>query len=159
MPLLKYFGFVGGALLLLLYAFNCFLPEVRMESVYAESERPTIRISSMEKLPEKIDFDTNLPTAVPLPTAAAINPPVLQSAFVFVKITPGPLPSFSSATSVVKMAEPVITPRVAKQIGRRAAKPYGNAASDRPVPAASAIQLSLIDDMRSRFGRTVFKLN
>ena len=137
MPLLKYFGFVGGALLLLLYAFNCFLPEMRIKSVYAEFERPTIRISSMEKLPEKIDFDTNLPTAVPLPTTAAINPPVLQSAFVFVKITPGPLPSFSSATSVVRTAEPVITPLWPN---RSAAERLNRTAMLQGLPGASGVR-------------------
>jgi hypothetical protein len=159
MPLLKYFGFVGGALLLLLMALNSLLSEVKNESVHAVSGRPMIRISSIEQLPEKVDFDTNLPAIVPLPTTILVNPPAPRSAFVFVQITPGRLPSFSPATSVVRTVEAVETPRVTKQMGRRAAKPYGNVAIDRPVPAASVIRLSLIDDMRSRFEQSVFKLN
>ena len=65
MPLLKYFGFVGSALLLLLLALNWLLPEVKTESVNAAAEKPVIRISSIEKLPEKIDIDTNSSTIVP----------------------------------------------------------------------------------------------
>jgi|SRR5664279_2698953 hypothetical protein len=159
MPLLKYIAFVGSTLLLLLLALNWLLPEMKMESVHADSERPIIRIGSIEKKPEKVDFDTNLPTIVPSPTIIVIDPPVLQSAFVFVQITPDPLPSFSSVTRVVRTADAVVTPHVTKQIDRRAAKPHSNASTDRPVPAASVIRLSLIDDMRSRFGRSVFKLN
>ena len=96
MPLLKYFGFVGSALLLLLLALNWTLPEVKTESVNADTEKPVIRINSIEKLPEKVDFDTNLLTIVPSPTMIVIDTPVPQSAFVFVQLTPGSLPSFST---------------------------------------------------------------
>jgi hypothetical protein len=89
----------------------------------------------------------------------AIDPPVLQSPFVFVQITPGSLPSFSTATTVVTTAEAAVAPRVTKQSGRGAAKPHSNVSTDRAAPAASVIRLSLIDDMRSRFGQSVFKLN
>ena len=159
MPLLKYFGFVGSALLLLLLALNWLLPEVKTESVNADAEKPVIRISSIEKLPEKVDIDTNLSTIVPSLTMIAIDPPVLQSPFVFVQITPGSLPSFSTVTTVVTTAEAAVTPRVTKQSGRGAAKPHSNASTDRAAPAASVIRLSLIDDMRSRFGQRFFKLN
>jgi hypothetical protein len=160
MPLLKYFGFVGSALLLLLLALNWLLPEVKTESVNADAQRPVIRISSIEKLPEKVDIDTNLSTIVPSLTMIAIEPPVLlQSPFVFVQITPGSLPSFSTATTVVTTAEAAVTPRVTKQSGRGAAKSHSNSSSDRAAPAAPLIRLSLIDDMRSRFGQSSFKLN
>jgi hypothetical protein len=159
MLLLKYFSFSGSALLLLLLALNSLLIDAKEESVHADTARPVIRIRSIEKLPEKVDFDTNLPTIVPLPATIVINPPVLRSSFAFVQITPGPLPSFSSVTSVVRTAEAVGTPHVTKQIGRRANKPLTNATNERPAPAASEIQLSLIDDMRSRFEQSVFKVN
>lgn len=158
MPLLKYFGFVGSALLLLLLALNWLLPEVKTESINAGTEKPVIRISSIEKLPEKVEIDTNLSTIVPSPTMIAVDPPMLQSPFVFVQITPGSLPSFSTVTTVVT-AEAVVTPRVTKQSSRGAAKPHSNASTDRAAPAASVIRLSLIDDMRSRFGQSFFELN
>jgi hypothetical protein len=158
MPLLKYFGFAGGALLSLLWALNWLSSEMKTELVNA-AERPAIRISSIEKLPEKVDFDTNLPTIGPSPTMIVINTPVPQSAFVFVQITPGSLPSFSSLTRVVRTAEAAATPDVTKQIGRGAAKLHRNVAIKRTASAASVIRLSLIDDMRSRFGQSSFKLN
>jgi hypothetical protein len=159
MPLLKYFGFVGSALLSLLLALNWLLPEAKTESVNADAERPVIRISSIEKLPEKVDIDTNLSTISPSLTMIAIDPPVLQSPFVFVQITPGALPSFSTVTTVVTTAEAAVTSRVTKRSGRGATKPHSNASTDRGAPAASVIRLSLIDDMRSRFGQSFFKLN
>jgi hypothetical protein len=159
MPLLKYFGFVGSTLLLLLLALNWLMPEVKTESVNADVDKPVIRISSIEKLPEKIDIDTKFSTIVPSLTMTAIDPPVLQSPFVFVQITPGSLPSFSTATTVVTTAGAAVTSPITKQSGRGAAKPHSNASTDRAASAASVIRLSLIDDMRSRFGQSSFKLN
>ena len=66
MPLVKYFGFVGSALVLLLLVMNgsalvllllvmnWFLPEPASEPVHVSIERPVIRISSMETLPERM---------------------------------------------------------------------------------------------------------
>ena len=59
MPLLRYFCVVGPALLILLLAVNWILPEA-IEPVHASTVRPNIRISSIEKLPERVEFDTSL---------------------------------------------------------------------------------------------------
>ena len=73
MPLLRYFVFVGGALLALLFISNAYLPklpdEVRADS---EVDRSTIRIHSAYKWPERVVFDTNQPTIVPPPAAITI---------------------------------------------------------------------------------------
>ena len=69
MPLMRYFGFVGSALLLLLFALNWYLPQPLVEPVRAVTDQPVIRISSIEKLPERVVIDTSLPTIVPPPTA------------------------------------------------------------------------------------------
>jgi hypothetical protein len=69
MPLMRYFGFVGSALLLLLFALDRYLPQPVVEPVRAVAEKPVIRISSIEKLPERIVIDTSLPTIVPPPAA------------------------------------------------------------------------------------------
>jgi hypothetical protein len=159
MPLLRYFVFVGSALMLLLLAVNWLLPEVKTESVHADTEKPVIRISSIEKLPEKVDFDTNSPTIVPSPTMVVINPPVPQSAFVFVQITPGALASFSLVTRAARTAGAVAKPHTTNKIDRRPALPNINATTDDTAPAASVIRLSLIDAMRSQFGQSFFKLN
>lgn len=66
MPLLRYFVFVGGALLALLFVSSAYLPkmpdEVRADSGF---DRSIIRIHSERKWPERIVFDTNQPTIVP----------------------------------------------------------------------------------------------
>ena len=70
MPLSRYFSFVGGVLLALLFVLDaCFpeLPVVAKAKVYP----PVIRIYSDEKWPERIVYDTNLPTIVPVPAATA----------------------------------------------------------------------------------------
>lgn len=75
MPLLRYFVFVGGALLALLFVSNAYLPktpdEVRADAGFARS---TIRIHSERKWPERVVFDTNQPTIVPAPTTIASVP-------------------------------------------------------------------------------------
>ena len=67
MPLMKYFGFVGKALLMFLLGLNWFLPQAASEPIGADIDRPVIRISSVEKLPERVIIDTSLPTIVPSP--------------------------------------------------------------------------------------------
>jgi len=69
MPLLRYFVFVGGALLVLLFVSDAFFPKMP-DQVRADSELPVIRIHSDRKWPERVVFDTNRPTIVP---AAAAN--------------------------------------------------------------------------------------
>jgi hypothetical protein len=69
MPLMRYFGFVGSALLLLLFGLNWYLPQPVAEPVGAVTDKPAIRISSIETLPERVVIDTSLPTIVPPPTA------------------------------------------------------------------------------------------
>ena len=72
MPLLRYFVFVGGALLALLFVSNALVPkapdEVRADS---EFDKSTIRIQSERKWPARVVFDTNQPTIIPTPAATA----------------------------------------------------------------------------------------
>jgi hypothetical protein len=78
MPLARYFSLVGGVLLALLFVLDaCFpeLPAVAKAKVYP----PVIRIYSDEKWPERIVYDTSLPTIVPAPVATA-EPIVLAPA-------------------------------------------------------------------------------
>ena len=72
MPLARYFLYVGGALLALLFVVNATLPDLPM----AESSQPAptdlsiIRIHSDRKWPERIVFDTTRPTIAPVPNPA-----------------------------------------------------------------------------------------
>jgi len=67
MPLLRYFGFVGSALVLLLFGLSWCFPQPVAEPIRSGIDRPVIRISSVERLPERVDIDTSLPTIVPSP--------------------------------------------------------------------------------------------
>ena len=69
----RYFVFVGGALLALLFVVNAALPALpTVESPQsAGTDRSIIRIQSDRKWPERIVFDTTRPTVTPNPTLAA----------------------------------------------------------------------------------------
>jgi hypothetical protein len=81
MPVVRYFLCVGGVLLALLLAISAFAPrEPIVASNSAPSvDRPTVRIHSDQKLPERVVYDTSLPTVVPpaatVQVAAAPPPP------------------------------------------------------------------------------------
>ena len=83
---IKYFGFVGSALVLLLIGSGWCFPQPPSEPPGAVTERPAIRIASAERLPEPVIIDTSLPTIVsppnvlefakrwPQATVAEVNP-------------------------------------------------------------------------------------
>jgi hypothetical protein len=76
MPLARYFLFVGGVLLALLLLSNEVLPKLPVEAESAEAgrDKAVIRIQSDRKWPERVVFDTNLPTIVPPQTVAVSAP-------------------------------------------------------------------------------------
>jgi hypothetical protein len=85
MPVARYFLFVGGALLALLLAVNALVPEqavVASQAVSSSVDKTVVRIRSDQKLPERVVYDTSLPTIVPprAVTAQAVVPPVPASA-------------------------------------------------------------------------------
>jgi len=71
MPVARYFLFVGGVLLALLLAIDAFAPlQVAVASNAAPAvDKTVVRIRSDQKLPERVVYDTSLPTIVP-PAAA-----------------------------------------------------------------------------------------
>ena len=72
MPLMRYFLFVGGVLLALLFVSDAYAPKWLVMSragTTATTENPTLRIRSDRKWPESVVFDTSLPTIVPALTA------------------------------------------------------------------------------------------
>ena len=73
MPLLRYFVFVGGALLALLFITDSYFPKQPVVTA-ADSgiDKSTIRIHSDRKWPERVVFDTNQPTIVPAAPANTI---------------------------------------------------------------------------------------
>jgi hypothetical protein len=85
MPVARYFLFVGGVLLALLVAIDAFVPQ---QAVVASQAAPSVdktvvRIRSDQKPPERVVYDTSLPTIVPpqavtaqavMPAAAPVSP-------------------------------------------------------------------------------------
>jgi hypothetical protein len=69
MPLTRYFYSVGGVLLALLFILDACFP--RLPDAKATSDPPAIRIHSDRKWPERIVYDTSLPTIVPVSVATA----------------------------------------------------------------------------------------
>jgi hypothetical protein len=60
MPLLRYFLFVGGSLLALLFVVNAAFPTVPLpETLTSGSDLPPARIHSERKWPERMVFDTS----------------------------------------------------------------------------------------------------
>ncbi len=74
MPVLRYFVFVGGALVALLFVSNAYLPKMPDElRVDTGLDKSIIRIHSDRKWPERVVFDTNQPPmVVPAPAANTI---------------------------------------------------------------------------------------
>lgn len=78
MPIFRYFVFVGGALLGLLFAADFVWPTSPVAEVVAGAsyDQPVIRIRSDRHLPERVVLDTSQPTiAAPVTTSAAIAAP------------------------------------------------------------------------------------
>jgi hypothetical protein len=70
MPLARYFLWVGAVLLALLFVADLFLPELPpVES--ADSRLPAIHIQSIQKWPDRVVYDTSIPTIIPAPSAKA----------------------------------------------------------------------------------------
>jgi hypothetical protein len=128
MPLVRYFFFVGGALLALLFISNAYLPNPP-DVATADADLPVIRIHSDRKWPERVVFDTTRPTIVPMQTANTGAPAATTVADLaakarlrqaFAQLQP-PAPTQAQA-SVPAKPEPKLQPKhkVAK---RRAAPP------------------------------------
>ncbi len=64
MPLARYFLYVGGALLALLFISDPYLPKLPAAD-WGNSRSTIIHIHSDQKWPERIVYDTSLPTVVP----------------------------------------------------------------------------------------------
>ena len=72
MPVARFFMYVGGVLLALLFISDAFLPKLpAADRTDTATELPAIRIHSDRKWPERVVFDTSIPTIVPVQIAKA----------------------------------------------------------------------------------------
>ncbi|MFO1108277.1 MAG: hypothetical protein U1E61_03725 [Bradyrhizobium sp.] len=123
MPLARYFLFVGGALMALLFAFDFFSPKAVADSGIQAAgavDKSTLRIKSDQKWPERIVFDTTQPTVVP--TAATQTAQTVQ---------PGPEPA-AELTATARVRE-----TFAQFVPVEPKKPEATAAKKRKAAKAS----------------------
>ena len=173
MPLMKYFVLVGSALVLLLLAMNWLSPGPTAEPIYSGIQRPAIRISSIETLPERVVFDNTMPYMAPPSNVMRVAAQPLQSALTFEKITPGLLPAFSTLAQVTpktitekrdaakitakrEPAKKVVANRVAPQAHIAAVQNHPVRDTERDTKPD--IKTTLLDDIAGRFGQ-MFKMN
>jgi hypothetical protein len=100
MPLVRYFLFVGAALLTLLFVVDSCLPKLPpAERTNAAANLSVIRIHSERKWPERVVFDTSLPTItpatagiaeanIPAPAGVAGLPAKVREREAFAQLTP-----------------------------------------------------------------------
>jgi len=157
MPIVRYIVWVGTSLLALLFVANWFLPESLPEPAPEASNRPVIRIASIQQPPERIDIDTSRPTIVP--------PPMLFGEAVPDRPSP-PLESYASATSPATVVNPdqkkrkVVKrqpPKVAPDQPALASTP--GVASGNSGTTVQPTRLSLADIISGRLVRNLFHLD
>jgi hypothetical protein len=73
MPLARYFAFVGGLLLALLFLADWYFPTPAAAPATTGVDKTIIRLHSAHRWPESIVFDTSLPTIVPPSALAAVE--------------------------------------------------------------------------------------
>ncbi|WP_440640996.1 hypothetical protein ACSHT2_07285 [Bradyrhizobium sp. PUT101] len=137
MPIFRYFIFVGGALLALLFAADFVFPAapVAQAVATAANDQPLIRIRSDRHLPERVVLDTSQPTiaapAVKTAAVAAPQPPVQEG------LSPA-LAEMSAKTRVREtFAQFTPAPRANTAAARKsgATQPQMSQAQASPVPA------------------------
>ena len=92
MPLARYFLYVGGVLLTLLFILDAYLTKIPFAD-RADPNLPVIRIHSDRKWPDRVVFDTSLPTVPPMRTTIVEDrvpsPPARQPRFRLPRVTSG----------------------------------------------------------------------
>ena len=126
MPVLRYFLFVGGSLLVLLFAIDAFVPKepvVTAADASTPTDNPTLRIRSDRKWPERIVFDTSVPTIVPPVQTAATEvsppPPTAANEFTAKARVRESFAQFKPADE----SKPEAKPQPKRKIARRRAPP------------------------------------
>ena len=129
MPLARYFLFVGGTLLALLFIVDACLPKSPVAD-RTIADRPVIRIHSDRKWPERVVFDTrlpavvsvpiaNAPASVPAPATVAGVPAMAQAREAFAQLQPSEAPQLQR--SELKKPEPA--PQRKRKIARKRVGP------------------------------------
>ena len=157
MPIARYIAWVGASLLALLLVANWFLPHSLAEGTADETNRPVIRIASLQQSPERIVIDTSQPTIVPSPTLFADAVP---------DEPPPPVQSYASTAPHPKGVEvdKKRSKAVKRQVNEVAAKQAPSSRTPVVVSAASATtvaptRLSFANIISGQIVRDFFNLH
>jgi hypothetical protein len=155
MPIGRYIAWVGASLFALLFVVDWYLPKSLPEPARDVIIRPVIRITSIQRPPERIVIDTSQPTIVPPPTLVAEAAPD----------EPSPVRSYASAASppavvhvdqkkrkATKRQEPKIAHKPPLAITPAVAN--GSLATTAPPT-----KLSFMDFISRQLGRNLFNVN
>src|SRR6478735_2011857 len=140
MPLARYLLFVGGVLLALLFVSDPFLPKLPVTD-WSNSHSAIIRIHSDQKWPERVVYDTSLPTLIPaqienvetdLPGTARVNDVVkAMEREAFAQLQLQPSDAIQLQRSDPKKREPKLQ-RQRKKIAKRQAAPAARLVARQP---------------------------
>jgi hypothetical protein len=122
---------------------------------------PVIRISSIEKLPDRVVIDTSLPTIAPPPTAAEFVERWPEEIKV-VEAKPLPGSTTQNAGDGAPKTKKIAKSEPLKKVAtRRPTAPVsdGHANSHGVQAAAPVTRLSLLDIIKERLGQSPFKLD
>jgi hypothetical protein len=111
MPVLRYFVFVGTALVALLFAADACLPKLPAAdhvntAANVAADLSVIRIHSIQKWPERVEFDTSRPTITPaVPLLAANSVPADGNAPTRIRDAFAQLPTTQTQTTRVQTSQ------------------------------------------------------
>ena len=151
MPVARYFLYVGGVLLALLFALDAFAPQ---QAAVASNAAPSIdktvvRIRSDQKLPERVVYDTSLPTIVP-PAAkrqVAAAPPARSP------ISPRRPGCATPLPSSFRRKPKKLEPQVKQQAQNREGSQGPSSPADALCAAAAALRLFRRPDLEQHLVR------
>jgi hypothetical protein len=142
MPVARYFLFVGAALLALLFAFDALVPQqVAVASNAVPSiDKTVVRIRSDQKPPERVVYDTSLPTIVP---------PAVKTQMAAAPVTPIADPAAQARVrDTFAQVIPAEAKKLEKQIGPQALRKRKIARAHAPQPISPQPMFSPQPTMR-----------
>lgn len=161
MPIGRYIGWVGTSLLLLLFVASWLFPHsVAAPNGGDETNRPVVRIASVQKLPERIVIDTSLPTILP-PRTVVPNPVSIEEPARIQRtaVQPPPSPVSITPSEIHEVKRKYRTRREPGVLAHRQplsiAPPIGTVAE----PISPPTRLSLADIVSGQLVRRLLNLH
>jgi hypothetical protein len=154
MPIGRFIIWVGTSLLALMFVADWCLPKSLPEPAHDASNKPIIRIASIQQPPERVFIDASQPTIVPPPTLVGDAVPG----------EPSPLQSYASTTPPPTVIDVGEKKKVIKWLGRKVAA-YRPPLESTPVAAsrgsATTVPLTKLSfmDIISEMRRNLFNLH